>query len=165
MAESIFNTEDIFTVNSKVIEEIKKRALASPRKRFRLCLHHSVEQQTHEMLIVFHKDTFMPPHKHPKGKSESYHVIEGSMTVFFFDDKGKVIDKIDMEQYGSNKPFLYRLSDSIWHMPVPTSEWLVFHETYTGPFQKDADVEFPSWAPKEENKEQVKRFLSDFYSK
>ncbi|MFC1559508.1 WbuC family cupin fold metalloprotein [Candidatus Margulisiibacteriota bacterium] len=160
MTGSIFNKEDIFAVTPKMVDEIKKKAKASPRKRFRLCLHHSVEHQTHEMLIVFHKDTYMPPHRHPKGKSESYHVIEGSMTVFFFDDNGKMIDKIDMGQYGGNKPFLYRLSDSIWHMPVPTSEWLVFHETYSGPFVKDDDVEFPSWAPKEGDNVQIKRFIA-----
>ena len=161
MAESIYNKEDILEVTPTIISDLKRRALASPRKRFRLCMHHTNEQQTHEMLIVFHKDTFMPPHRHPKGKSESYHIVEGSMTVYFFDDGGKVIRVIEMGVLSSEKAFLYRLSSNIWHMPVATSDWLVYHETYSGPFEKDFDVEFAPWSPNEEEKEKVKGFLSD----
>jgi glucose-6-phosphate isomerase len=45
-------------------------------------------------------------------------------------------------------------------MPVPTSEWLVYHETYSGPFNKDYDVEFPAWAPHEDDNEYIKTFMS-----
>jgi len=165
MVEAIFNDKDILIVTAKDIDNIKKQALASPRKRFRLCMHHSGDDRTQEMVIVFHKDTYMPPHRHPKGKSESYHIIEGSMSVFIFDNDGKVIDKIEMAPHKGRKPFIFRVSDSIWHMPVPTSEWLVYHETYTGPFVKEKDVEFPIWAPKEDEREQVKCFLAEISNK
>lgn len=161
MSDSIYNKENILEITPEVINDLKRKALASPRKRFRLCMHHSNNDPTHEMLIVLNnKTTFMPPHRHPKGKSESYHVVEGSMTVYFFNDEGKVIKTIDMEESGGENPFLYRLSSNKWHMPVPTSEWLVYHETYTGPFEKDIDVEFPQWAPQEFEKEKIKRFLT-----
>ena len=161
MTEVIYNTHDILEVTSEMLDELKRKALASPRKRSRLCLHHSNAHQTQEMLIVFHEDTYMAPHRHPKEKSESYHVVEGTMTVYFFDDEGKVIRSIEMGEAGSGKAFLYRIACTAWHMPVPTSEWLVYHETYSGPFEKDYDVEFPPWAPKEGDKKQVKRFLAD----
>lgn len=159
MTESIFNNQDILEITPTIIDELKQKALASSRKRFRLCMHHSTSHPTQEMLIVFHKDTYMPPHRHPKGKSESYHVVEGSMNVYFFDDEGNVIRSIEMGTAGGEKAFLYRLSCSAWHMPMPTSEWLVYHETYSGPFEKSYDVEFPAWAPREEDKDQVKHFL------
>jgi glucose-6-phosphate isomerase len=157
--EVIQNNLDILEVTPEIIDDLKRRALASPRKRSRLCMHRTPAELTHEMLIVFHKDTYMPPHRHPAGKSESYHIVDGSMTVFLFDDAGRVIRSIEMEKTGRGKPFLYRLSASIWHMPVPTSEWVVYHETYSGPFEKNRDVEFPSWAPKEHDREQVNKFL------
>ena len=160
MAESIFNDQDILEVSAATIDDLKRRALASPRKRFRLCLHASSEHQTQEKLIVFHRDSFMPPHRHPKGKSESYHLIEGAMTVYFFDDAGKLIRSFGMGKVGEGKTFLYRLSNSVWHMPVPTSEWVVYHETYTGPFDKERDVEFPAWAPQENDAEGVRKFLA-----
>ena len=159
MPESIYNIKDILEINSNAVDDLKRRAFESTRKRFRLCMHHSNEDQTQEMLIVFHKDTFMPPHRHPKGKSESYHIIEGSMTVFFLNDDGDLIHEIEMEKAGGSKPFLYRLSTNAWHMPFITSEWLVYHETYSGPFTKEYDVEFPLWAPEEEDKPSIKHFM------
>ncbi len=161
MTEVIYNSQDILEVTPQILDELKRIALASPRQRSRLCMHHSRAHLTQEMLIVFHHGTFMPPHRHPAGKSESYHVVEGSMTVYFFDDAGRVIRTIEMSAAGSGRAFLYRLSSNTWHMPVATSEWLAYHETYTGPFEKDSDVEFPSWAPREEDRDQVQRFLAD----
>lgn len=164
MTESIFSHQNILEITNETINDLKRRAQLSPRKRFRLCMHHSTIHETQEMLIVFHKDTFMPPHRHPKGKSESYHLIEGTMTVCFFDDDGQVTRTIEMEQYGGAKTFLYRLSDNEWHTPIATSEWLVYHETYTGPFIKDIDVEFPHWAPQEEDKDMVNKFLAGMWN-
>lgn len=164
MNEAIFNVEDILEISPELVEELKIKAEKSPRKRFRLCMHHSLADQTQEMLIVFRQGTFMPPHRHPQGKSESYHLVEGSMTVYFFDDNGTVIRSIPMEAYGNDKPFLYRLSASYWHMPLITSDWLVYHETYTGPFAKDSDVQFPEWAPDEMDSEAIQKFVSRLLS-
>ena len=152
--------QDILVITPQVIDDLKRRARALPRKRFRLCMHHSLEDQTQEMVIVAHQGTFIPPHRHPKGKSESYHVIEGTMTVCLFDHQGTLIHSIEMAKAGGKKPFLYRLSTNQWHMPLPTSQWVVYHETYSGPFKKEEDVEFPPWAPRENDKKQVKRFLA-----
>ena len=161
MSNAIYNKKNILEVSSSIINDLKNKALKSSSKRYRLCMHHSNNDPTHEMLIVFYKAGFMPPHRHPLGKSESYHVVQGSMTVYFFDNNGKVKKCIDLEESHdkNDKPFLYRLSSNEWHMPVPTSEWLVYHETFTGPFDKDYDVEFPDWAPKEENDLEIKFFM------
>ncbi len=160
MVEAIFNKEQISIVTPEIVSFLKKRALDSSRKRFRLCLHQSIEHQTQEMLIVFHKNTFMPPHRHPVEKSESYHIVEGKMKVFLFNDFGQVIDEVILQEYAKQAPFLFRMANGAWHMPMPVSEWLIYHETYTGPFIKEQDVEFAPWAPAEENKEQVRQFLS-----
>ena len=159
MSEAILNQESILEVSPELVVDLKHRAAASPRKRFRLCMHRSVEDLTQEMLIVFLKGTFMPPHRHQPGKSESYHVVEGSMKVYFFDDHGKVTRIIPMEAYGLGKTFLYRLSAVEWHMPLITSDVLVYHEARTGPFVREDDVEFPPWAPDEFDAEGVQRFL------
>lgn len=160
-SQAIYNTEDIFAVTHDLVFDLKQKALTSPRKRFRFCMHKSTTDKTHEMVIVFHRDTFMPPHRHPKGKSESYHIIEGHMRVYFFNDTGAVIRTIDLQPAGKKGAFLYRLSANIWHMPVPLSEWLIYHETYTGPFTKMDDVEFPPWAPQENDAVGVKKFLAN----
>lgn len=157
--EATFNTEDVLVFTSDMCDELKRRASISPRKRYRLCLHQTHDSLIQEMVIVAHKDTFMPPHRHPLGKTESYHVIEGQMTVYLFNDGGDVIGNFDLAGASSDLPHLYRLSGRHWHMPVPQSEWLIYHECFTGPFEKDRDVEYPSWLPNEENDMEVRDFL------
>lgn len=150
MSEAIFNKDPILSVSAETIDDLKDRALKSPYLRFRLCMHFDTDALTQEMIIVSHRDSYMPPHRHPPGKSESYHVIEGGMIVYFFDDDGNVTRKLEMGEYGKGLPSIYRLSEPTWHMPIPTSDWLVYHETYSGPFSRDADVQSPKWLPDEE---------------
>lgn len=160
MEDVIFNVKSILSISKADIASLKQLALKSWRKRSRLCLHRSNDDSTHEMILVFHKSTYIRPHRHPHGKTESYHVVEGAMTVLFFDDFGNVIESIGMGEHSTGKPFLYRLSDSIWHMPLPQTEWLIYHETFTGPFIKDSDVEYAAWAPAENNALEVDAYLT-----
>ena len=117
MQEATFNQSDIVEVTSATVEELKAKAKAAPRGRYRLCLHRSTADQVQEMVIVAPRGTYFRPHRHPAGKTESYHVVEGSMTVFFFNDAGDVIRRIDMAAHGAGKTYLYRLSNRIWHIP------------------------------------------------
>jgi len=156
-SEILLNQEDILVVTPELVVELKRRALASPRRRARLCMHHSTGHLTQEMLIVFHRDSSMPPHRHPQGKSESYHLLEGCLRVFLFTDDGRVFRVLDLE---AGKSFLYRLAAPHWHMPVPLSEWVVYHEVYTGPFVKTADVEFAPWAPPETSSAEAAEYLA-----
>ena len=43
--------------------------------------------------------------------------------------------------------------------PIATSEWCIYHETYSGPFIKKKDVKFPNWSPNENNKMEIENFL------
>ncbi len=159
MNEVLFNTQEVMEVGPAMIEQLKQLALASPRRRARLCLHRNQAELPHEMVIVFHKDSYMPPHRHPPGKTESYHVIEGRMLVHLFDDDGSLLRTLRLG-HGTGDSVMYRLSGSRWHMPVALSEWLVYHEVYSGPFEKSADVEFPAWAPSEQDHERISPFLA-----
>jgi cupin fold WbuC family metalloprotein len=172
MQEATFNQSDIVEVTSATVEELKQKAKAAPRGRYRLCLHRSTQDQVQEMVIVAPRGTYFRPHRHPAGKSESYHVVEGSMTVFFFNDAGEVIRRIDMAAHGTagadsggGKTYLYRLSNRIWHIPVPTSDFVVYHEVYCGPFDRDADCEYAPFSPPEEARADVDRFLADLMTK
>ena len=111
------------------------------------------------MIIALSKESFIAPHIHPNKKSESYYVIAGKMKVYVFDGFGKVKKIIKMGNYGSGENFYYRMSRGFYHMPIAITKWCVYHEVYTGPFVKRIDVQYPSWSPKEDNKEEVKRFL------
>lgn len=157
MTMVLHNQEEVLAVGAATIDQLKQLALTSPSRRARLCLHRANDELPHEMLIVFHRASFMPPHRHPRGKSESYHVVEGAMRVHLFDDAGQVIRTLRLGQGG--EAFMYRLSGNLWHMPEALTEWLVYHEVYSGPFDKARDVEFPTWAPAESDSAGVTRFL------
>lgn len=160
--EAVFNSDDICVIDAGLIRKLKARACALPRKRFRFCLHDSNDHALQEMIIAAAYGSYIRPHRHPAGKSESYHVIEGTMTVYYFDDHGNKIRKVKL---GGRGPLIQRLSENLWHCPVPTSDWVVYHETYPGPFIKDIDVEYAPWAPEENNIPGVLKFFNQLRAK
>lgn len=131
------------TLNSVNIEDLKREALLSELKRSRVLLHNSQSDQVQQMLIVLHKDTIIDMHRHPVDKSESYHVIEGVLRVFYWDSHESRFWTNDYSCTSDGENDFYgRHSDGIWHMPIPLTEWCVYLETYDGPFVKEHDVEF-----------------------
>ena len=138
----------IETVRPETIEELKRIALEHPMRRSRLLLHHAPTDPTHEMIIVAHKSTYIRAHRHPAHKSESYHILEGKMNVNIYDDSGAIRDVVRLAADGS-EALMIRVQGGTWHEPVPVTEWMVYHEVYSGPFEKSVDVEYASWAPEE----------------
>lgn len=159
MSNASFASGPIISITSDMVEDIKAKAAASEIGRHRICLHQSVEDRTQEMVIACRGDTIMPPHRHPAGRSESYHVIEGAMKVLFFDDDGNLNDCLEMAEHGSDKPYLYRLSAPRWHTAYPVTDWLVYHEVLTGPFHADQVVEYPKWMPQGTPIQDIAAFL------
>lgn len=155
--EVLFGEDRVIKVARADIEYLKERAQRNPRKRIRLCAHRDLEDKLHEMLIVHVKDTYVRPHKHLT-KSESFHVIEGSVDVIIFDEVGNVVDVIPMGDYSSGRRFYYRISEPCYHTLRIISDYLVFHETANGPFNR-ADTVFPPWAPEHDESGAGKEFI------
>ena len=106
----------------------------------------------------------MPPHKHPSGNSETYHVISGKLDLYLFNSNGKILKKISLEEHNKNKNtlFYYRTSSgNFWHMPVVKSTDCIFHEIYSGPWKKEHDVKFPKWTPNPDDHGKVKLFMKN----
>jgi cupin fold WbuC family metalloprotein len=140
MGNVIENKSEIFVLDAKVIEDLKIIASRHPLKRARICLHESLDNKTHEMIIVSHRDGTIPPHSHPVNKPESYHVLEGKLRVLIFNDNGSVRESFLLSS--DIHPKMYRIKGGVWHQPVPMSEWVVYHEVATGPFNKEHDLIF-----------------------
>ncbi|MBM4022452.1 MAG: cupin fold metalloprotein, WbuC family [Planctomycetes bacterium] len=64
-------------VGRDLVEMVKTRARGAPLRRFRDCLHRTTDDPLQEMVICVTRGSYFPPHRHPKAKSESYHMIEG----------------------------------------------------------------------------------------
>lgn len=135
---------DVGTVSADLIKMLKGMAGDHPRQRSRVLLSNE-DSGVQEMVIVLKKGSYIRPHRHPKHKSESYHVIEGELEVRLFNEDGTEHRTIKLN---AETP-LYRLQNGWYHQPVPVSDWVVYHETYQGKFKKEKDVEYGPWATPE----------------
>lgn len=157
-SEEVFcATDPVVPVTRADIGFLKGEAAGTSRERTRLCAHEDVGDAVHEMLIVHGREAYVRPHKH-HGKSESFHVIEGTGVVLLYGDDGTVEQAVPIGEYGSGRPFYIRISDARFHSLVITSDTIVFHETTKGPFVRE-ETEFAPWSPDEDNPEAVTAFL------
>lgn len=148
--EILYTLDDITQVSKDDIEWLKAKALGNKRERVRLCAHRDLQDAVHEMLIVHTKGTYIRPHRHPN-KSESFHIIEGSLDIVIFDESGEVTDVINMGEYSTGARFFWRLSESYFHAVIPRSDIVVFHETTSGPFVRATSNVPAPWSPEEDN--------------
>ena len=148
--EVFFATGPLMSFGRDDLEDLKAQALSNSSGKARVCAHPSVEDMLHEMLIVHGRNAYVHPHKHI-GRSESFHMIEGGMTVVVFDEDGGVYEALEMAAVPALEGALYyRLSESLFHTVIPRSEVVVFHETTNGPFDRTRSV-FAPWAPKSDD--------------
>lgn len=89
MISKIQNKNNIATYKKILVKKLKLIASRNSKKRSRICIHKNNNEKTQEMIIALSNKSFIAPHIHPNGKSESYHVIEGKMNVYVFDKNGK----------------------------------------------------------------------------
>jgi cupin fold WbuC family metalloprotein len=157
--EVLLTDETVTRITAEDVAELKSLALKNERRRIRLCAHPNMEDALHEMIIVLPKGTYVRPHKH-LGKSESFHIIEGCLKVFMFDDTGNIREELTMGTAGSGKTLFYRLSDSTYHTVVPQSPVVVFHEVTNGPFHRE-DTAYAPWAPDDRDRAGVVRYRQE----
>lgn len=155
--EVLYSEAGILDLTGADIDQLKTAAARNPRKRIRICAHHQPEDRLHEMLIVHERSAYVRPHKH-SGKTESTHVIEGTVDVILFDDEGAITRVMELGDYKSGRIFYYRMAEPVYHMLIVRSDVLVFHETTDGPFNRK-DTLFPDWAPEENDAAAVASFL------
>jgi cupin fold WbuC family metalloprotein len=147
----------IVRVTRQDVERLRALAAGTPRRRVRLCAHKDTGDPLHEMLIVLDSASYVRPHRH-HNKSESFHVVEGALSVVIFTEDGRIGDVIRMGDYASGRTFYYRLAEPAYHTVLLESERAVFHETTNGPFRRE-ETEFAPWAPAEGDAEAAQLYL------
>ncbi len=155
--EVFYTEESIVRIAKKDLDYLRQLADKNKRKRIRICAHRNINDETHEMLIVHARNSYVRPHKHLE-KSESFHVIDGLADVIIFNDEGKIVDIISLGDYASGNFFYYRINKPAYHSLRICSDFIIFHEVTKGPFSKK-DTMFAPWSPSEENPHEVEKFL------
>ena len=115
--ESEFDLNAVKIVKGKDLNYLIQKAQKTKRKRYRFCLHENTNHLTQEMIICLNGFTYIRPHRHLEKRSESYHMIKGSMDVYLFKNNGKILDiiRLDSNKNKKNSIFFYKLSKSIFH--------------------------------------------------
>ena len=155
--EVYFAQGDLTSLAAADLAFLKTAAVASPLHRARLCVHSDPGAPLHEMLIVHARGLYVRPHKH-LFTPRSYHMIEGRMTVFVFADDGRLMRTIRLAEPGAGELFYCRFPPGIFYSVQPDTEFALFHETGTGPFDPKNVVHAP-WAPEDTDEPGARRFL------
>ncbi|OUR93618.1 hypothetical protein A9Q84_19305 [Halobacteriovorax marinus] len=146
MVNAIFTKSDICTIDSTDLNTLVDKARLSHNYRYRYCMHIDHNALIQEMVIAMTNKSYNRPHRHPAGITESYHLIRGKLMVLFFDDSGAITKKVFLHSEGNQ---LLRMNAPVYHMVISLCETSLYHETLTGPFDKDSVVEYADWAPEE----------------
>lgn len=142
-ALTFFAHSNTVAINQELIDAIAEASHINGKCNARLCLHSSPESNFHEMIILEREGFFFPPHRHAN-KGESCHIIKGELAVFTFDDNGKVVNHVTIGKDGN---ILSRIGIGQWHLTLPLTDPVIYHEAKPGPFLGAKDSEFAPWAP------------------
>lgn len=149
----------VVVFDSADVTRLKDLATHSAKNRFRYCAHGSTNNPVQEMLICARQHTYLPPHRHPSGKCESYHVVEGQAEVFLMSEDGHVLQQHLLGDGRHPGAFFFRISEPIYHFVFPRSEWFIYHEVYSGPWSREMSVIPAPFAPHENDKDAVAAFI------
>jgi len=122
----------------------------------RICLHTAPESNFHEMIILERQGYYFPPHKHTN-KAQSCNILRGEAAVFVFDDNGAVKR---FSVLGRDGNLIFRIGEERYHLTLPLTPFIVYHEGKPGPFERDGDSIYAEWAPKREDKQAVADYIS-----
>ncbi|WP_394191936.1 WbuC family cupin fold metalloprotein [Pseudoalteromonas atlantica] len=154
--------EPIIYLSSQHLCELKQLAKTSEIGRFRFCLHKDHTASIQEMIICLHGDNYFAPHRHPAGVVESYHMIQGEMDIYTFDDKGLIVgctrlSALDLETMDST--FFHKVTTPVYHTVVPRSQFVLYHEVLTGPWLPDHTNQIAPFAPESSDQKAVRQFI------
>lgn len=82
-------------ITTEILNDLTKQAQNSPRLRCNLDLRNTEDDHSQRMLNAIEPGTIMPIHRH-LGSSETCVCVRGHFVEYFYDDKGQIVDIIDM---------------------------------------------------------------------
>jgi cupin fold WbuC family metalloprotein len=150
-------SENNFPLDSEKVKKLVDEARKSSRKRARLCVHNDNDSNLHEMFIAKLKNTYVRPHKN-HNKCKSFQVLDGIIDLVIFDNFGNITDVVNLGNYGQKNSFFYRLTNTCFHSLIIRSNYAIFKETITGPFNS-SDTIYAEWAPMENDEIEVKIYM------
>ena len=82
-------------ITQTILDSLTEQAKVSPRLRMNYDLRNSAEDQSQRMLNALEPGTVMPIHRHMK-TSETIVCVRGHFEEYLYDEKGHLIETVDM---------------------------------------------------------------------
>ena len=82
-------------ITQALLDELTAKAKASPRLRMNYDLRNSAKDQSQRMLNAIEPGSPLPIHRHRKS-SETVVCLRGHLCEIFYNEKGEVLEKIDL---------------------------------------------------------------------
>jgi cupin fold WbuC family metalloprotein len=164
VAAGIFYTKleiEIVSASRLIVAHLRTAAESSPKRRARLCAHPEPDAEQQDMLIVSHRETYVPPHRHLT-KSETMLVIDGLAHALVFEDDGTLAETVPMGPLTSGRTFFYRMPAMRFHGLSIETEFLTYFESTKGPFRK-ADSEDAIWAPAADQVREGRNYIAELF--
>ena len=133
-------------ISTSQIEHGFKAATESPRHRFPLILHEqgAVFNRVFNFML---SDSYMQPHCHPsQEKAELIYLVDGSISVIYFDQNGSVLKTFDLESLVDHAIVVPPFT---WHTYIVVSERAITYETMYGKYDPKTWKQAAPWAPSE----------------
>ena len=119
------------TVCAAKLIELEKTAAGNPRRRTNFNLHEQLDDPIQRLCILGEPDTVFPPHRH-LGKWELVTILKGSLTLYIYNEKGEVSEKIDMTPGG--EILAAEIPADTWHNYIFHESGTTFLEVKRGPY-------------------------------
>lgn len=135
-------------LNSALLTNLSRQAAASPRLRYHLNLHDSLDEVCQRLLIAMEPGTYVQPHRHLRNpKPECLLGLRGRMALVLFDEGGEILQS---QIFGPGETLLgIDIPAGVWHTVVCLETGSVLFETKPGPYRPDTAKELAPWAPDE----------------
>ena len=128
-------------IDKTLLDNLTKQAIASPRLRQSFDLRNTSDDKSQRMLNAIEPGTIMPIHKH-NGSSETCVCIRGHFEEYFYDEKGNLMETVDMVPGG----VVLNIEKGQWHSLNCLKSGTVLLEAKDGayrPLDEDEIMEAP----------------------
>jgi len=137
-------------IDQELFDAVALRAQSSERLRMNFNLHQESDL-VQRFLNVMQPGTYVRPHRHSRhGTGEGFEcfvVLQGSIGVLLFDDKGTGLRQVRLDAAGPVRGL--QLDEGVFHSLVALAPDSVIFELKQGPYQPLADKDFLAGFPNE----------------
>ena len=136
------------TLGIGVFDDLRLRALATPRRRMNHNLHTNLDDPIQRFCNALEPGTYLPPHRHSgTHRWELLAILRGHVALLIFDDAGSVTQRVELTPGGSNCAL--EIPGGTWHALTSLASGSVILEVKHGPYIRAEGENLAVWAPQE----------------